>query len=167
LEAEYFRTLFAYTYWVRDRLLDQVAQLSQDEYEADRQLDYKSIRGTLVHALSSEAGYLARWQGRQVDPPINQETVPTVAALRERWAQQEKAMRGFLAELTDEGTKREMRQVSRQTGREVVNPLWVLMAQLVNHFTQHRAEVALAITQLGHSPGDLDFSLYMRERSAA
>jgi hypothetical protein len=32
------------------------------------------------------------------------------------------------------------------------------LAQMVNHSTQHRSEVAVAITEYGHSPGDLDVS---------
>ncbi len=164
MDAEYFRTLFGYHYWARDRVLDQVAKLTQDEYAAPRPLDYGSLRATLVHALSAEAGYLARWDEKPVDSPINEEAVPTAGALRDRWAAQEQKMNAFLKDLTDEGTRREIRQVSARTGQESVNPIWALMAQIVNHGTQHRSEVALIITQLGYSPGDLDITRYLREK---
>ena len=166
MDIEYFRTLFAYTYWARDRLLSQVGQLSQEDYVAPRPLDYGSIRATLVHALSAEAGYLARWKGEPLETPINEETVPTFAVLQEQWVDQQAKMTAFLGGLTDVDTNREMRQVSRSDGRESVNPLWALMAQLVNHATQHRAEVAMTITQLGHSPGDMDVTRYLREKQA-
>lgn len=165
MDADYFRTLFAYSYWAWDRVLNQVGKLSHAEYVAPRALDYGSLRATLLHGLSAEAGYLARWSGQPVDGPINEETVPTFEALRDRWVSQQQTMNTFLTKLTDGDVRREVRQVSARTGREFVNPLWALMAQIVNHGTQHRSEVALTITQLGLSPGDLDLIAYLRGQS--
>jgi uncharacterized damage-inducible protein DinB len=162
VDADYFRFLFGYMYWVRDRILDQVVQLSQEEYVAPRSLDYGSIRATLVHAMGAEVRYLSLWDGKPPETPVNEETVPTAEALRARWAEQEQKMQVFLAGLTDEDCGRDIRQVSGRTGQETVTPLWVMMAQALSHNTQHRSEVALHITQLGHSPGDLDVSRYYR-----
>ena len=39
-------------------------------------------------------------------------------------------------------------------------PLWQALMHQVNHATQHRSEVALLLTEAGHSPSDLDFLRY-------
>jgi uncharacterized damage-inducible protein DinB len=41
-----------------------------------------------------------------------------------------------------------------------------VMAHLVSHGTQYRAEAAWSLTELGSSPGDLDLILYLRARPA-
>jgi hypothetical protein len=40
------------------------------------------------------------------------------------------------------------------------------MTQILNHGTQHRSEAAEALTMVGRSPGDLDFSLFIQQRAA-
>ena len=163
MDAEYFRTMFAFNYWARDRLLKQISELSPEEYTATRPIDYGSIRATLVHNLNAEAGYLARWSGQPLETPINEETVPTAEALKNRWSEEQAKMTAFLAAMPEDGPNREVKQVSR-SGQESINPLWGLMTQFINHGTTHRSEIASTITQLGHSPGDLDFIVYLREQ---
>jgi uncharacterized damage-inducible protein DinB len=158
--------MFGYTSWAWHRVLDQVAQISQDEYVASPLRDYGSIRATLVHALAAEVRYLSVWKGEPAATRPDEATVPTVAELRKVWAEQEEAMEAFLAGLTDQDCLRAITQVSARTGQESTTPLWLLMTQAVTHHMQHRSEIALDVTQLGHSPGDLDVTRYFRERES-
>ena len=158
--ADYYRWLYDYSYWARDRVLAQVAKLDHEAYVAPRSLDYGSIRGTLVHWLAREVIWLARWQGKP-DGLIGESDLPTVAALMERWTQEEARMRAFLGQLTDLQLSDTVHYVSALTNNKYAIALWPMMSHLVNHGTQHRSEVALALTQIGLSPGDLDMVVYM------
>ena len=165
MSAEYFRTIFGHTFWAWNRVLDQVAQVSQDDYVAKPLRDYGSMRATAVHALAASMRYLSIWTNESVGTRPEEATVSTVADLRKVWAEHETAMAAFLAGLTDADCERSITQVSARTGEKSTSPLWLLMAQAINHHAQHRSEIALEVTQLGHSPGDLDVTRYYRERS--
>lgn len=69
-------------------------------------------------------------------------------------------MRAFLQRLSDPILLEVVEYESALSGRRYAIPLWKMMAHLAHHGTQHRSEVALALTQLGHSPGDLDLIVY-------
>ena len=165
MDADYFRTLFDYNLWARDQMLQQVSKLSFDDYVAPRALDYGSIRATLVHNLAAEAGYVARLQGLERDPSIDEAHLQTVDDLRTRWNAEQQKIDVFLKSLSDEDVRREVHIPSNRQGGDT-QPLWAYLAQSINHSTQHRSEIALTITQLGLSPGNLDLMLYLREHPA-
>jgi uncharacterized damage-inducible protein DinB len=159
LDADYFRLLYDYGYWARDRLMVAADGMSDEDYAKPNGFTYGSIRGILTHVLSAEAGYAARWRAETVETPINQETLPTLEALIERWKAEEAKNRAFLSKLSDGDLQREIVSV-RRSGEEVRRPLWLDLAQIVNHGTQHRSEAAEALTMVGRSPGDLDLSRF-------
>lgn len=158
--VDYYRWLYDYSCWARDRVLAQVAKLDHAAYTASRALDYGSIRGTLVHWLAREVVWLDRWQG-QADSLIGESDLPTFHTLTERWAQEEVRMRAFLSQLTNSQLSEAVSYVSALTNKRYAVPLWPMMSHLVNHGTHHRSEVALTLTQLGLSPGDLDLIVYL------
>lgn len=159
LTADYVRRVYDYGYWARDRILTQVSQLDRGAYVADAKLDYGSIRGTLVHILEREATWLARWEGRS-DQLLGEQELPTFETLCEAWSREETKMRAFLQRLSDPMLLEVGEYESILSGRRYAIPLWQMMAHLAYHGTQHRSEVALVLTQLGHSPGNLDLIVY-------
>lgn len=45
-------------------------------------------------------------------------------------------------------------------GKILAFPLWQQMVHQINHATQHRSEIAMRLTELGHSPGELGMSVF-------
>ena len=159
MNAEYFRTVFDYGYWARDKLLAAVTKIPAAEYYAPRPMDYGSIHGTLVHVLGGDSVWYARWHGESPPRLLTPADLPDLATLTDRWAEHEQQVRSYVGGLTDDDLLRAF-DYRNTEGRQLRRVLWETMAHLVNHGTNHRSEVAATATQLGHSPGDLDMIVY-------
>jgi len=156
-------TLYDYNYWANRRILAAAAQLSPEEFVAPQNLSWGSIRDVLVHTLGAEWLWRIRCQEhRSPSTMLDPQQFPTVESIATRWAEEEKAMRAYLASLTEDDLSQPLAYVTT-AGRPFSSTLWHILVHVVNHGTQHRAEIAQVLTQLGHSPGDLDMILYDRE----
>jgi uncharacterized damage-inducible protein DinB len=167
---DYIRTLYDYNYWAHDQILRAVAELSEEQLNAEMHRGQDSIRVTLVHVLSGEWIWLTRWRGTSPEAMLAPQDLPTLDAIRLRWQQEQQQMRAFLSGLREDDLARPVHYISTRNGRHgeaYERPLWQLMVHLVNHATQHRSEIALLLTELGHSPGDLDMIEYYIRNDAA
>ena len=165
MDAEFFRTMFDYSFWARDRLLKAAEGISEEDYARQNGFStYGSIRSILHHTLASEGNYLRRWLGEEGAAPKEDE-LPTVEAVTAYWAQQEAKLRSYVGGLSNADVDREI-VTPRRSGGEFRRPLWQDLVQIINHGTQHRSEAAEALTQAGRSPGNLDSSVYFQEKSA-
>ena len=173
MSAETYRMLFAYNDWANARVLDRAAEVSEADYFSQAPgLSFGSLHGTLVHSYVADVVWLARWQGGQ--PPealssgprsneVAANLVTTLAQLKAAWAEEESKRRIFLDFLADSAVERRLPYRS-STGAPFEDPLEHLMLHSVNHGTQFRTEASVRLTQLGHSPGDLDLIVFLRER---
>lgn len=156
--------LFDYNYWANGRILDAAEGLTEEQYTTTVPgMSHGSIRATLIHALAAEQIWRRRClEGESPTTLVKEADCPTLEALRRLWVAEEAAMRAGLARLTGEALAG--RVAYRTTGgAPMEGTLWQLLAHLVNHGTQHRAEAAVALTAFGHSPGDVDLIIYLRE----
>lgn len=165
MRADQVRLLFDYNYWANGRILDAVEKLSFEQYNANVPgVSHGSVRATLVHALAAEQIWRRRClEGVSPTTLLQEADFPTLEALHALWKVEEAAMRAGLALLTEEalGSPLDYRTTNGSPKKET---LWQLLTHLINHGTQHRAEVAVALTAFGHSPGDVDMIIYFRQR---
>ena len=159
-------TLFEYNYWANARVLNAAANLTSDRFTAPAGLSHSSVRGALVHTLSAEYVWRLRCAvGVSPTMLLDEQDFPAVEVLRGRWAEEERKMRPYLNALTDEALSQTV-HYQTTTGMPYENVCWHLLAHVVNHGTQFRAEAAVALTAYGQSPGDLDLLRYFREKAA-
>ncbi|MBI5954305.1 MAG: DinB family protein [Chloroflexi bacterium] len=154
--------LYRYNRWANKRILDAAAKATDEQFLATNSYPHGGLRGTLTHTLFAEWIWRKRWEGTSPAERIKPEEFPTLDSLRACWMEEEKALDVFVQSLTDERLNSPF-QYKNTRGEPLENILWHVMAHLVNHGTQHRSEAAAMLTELGHSPGDIDFIIFLRE----
>ncbi|WP_053334087.1 DinB family protein [Gemmatimonas phototrophica] len=66
MNSGYARTLVDYHDWARDRMLEAVLALGDDEDNCALGSSFPSVRDTLRHTFGAEVVWLCRWQGESL-----------------------------------------------------------------------------------------------------
>jgi uncharacterized damage-inducible protein DinB len=167
MELGYLRLLYAYDAWANRRLLDHAERLTPAQLRASDDGGLGSVHATLVHMMDAQWVWLDDiWRGKARFAEFDPADFADVGAIRARWAVIEAELQAFVADLAPGGERGPDRIVVYQGDAGAIRrrPLWQLMLHVVNHGTQHRAEVAAMLTRYGHSPGDLDITHYLNLR---
>ena len=152
--------LYKYNQWANALILNATANVTHEEFLAPASFPYGGLRGTLVHTFFAEWVWHQRWEGTSPTRRFQPEDFPAFDSLRTRWAEEEKALMSFVEGLTDEKLESKFKYNSTD-GQPHERILWQVMAHMVNHGTQHRTEAAAMLTDLGHSPGDIDLIVFL------
>ena len=160
MKTDLIRTFYEYHAWANTRILTACAGLSNAQFVAPGSASFSSIRDTLVHTMWAQWNWLLRWRGEPNPPRFDAAEYPDVAAVRQRWEEIERETHDFVAWVDDATLAAVCRYVNSRN-EPMAYPLWQQMLHQVNHGTQHRSEVATLLTEYGHSPGGMDFILYL------
>jgi len=151
-------TLFSHNLWANLRLLERCAELTSEQLDAKVSGAFGSIHDTLQHIVRSEQSYFSRISTGQLhrhsedEPPLTiaemVESVRTTGSGLIEWAPKVQAY--DTVQIDWDGTPREV-------------PKTILLTQVINHATEHRAQIMVILTQLGIEPPDLDSWSYFDE----
>jgi uncharacterized damage-inducible protein DinB len=155
-------TLYNYNQWANAKILNAASNATQEQSLASASFPHGGLRGTLVHAMFAEWIWRTRWEGISPATRLKPEEFPTLEALRARWAEEEKQLMDFVAGVSEERLN-DTFDYRNTSGKPFTKILWQVMAHVVNHGTQHRTEAAAILTDLGHSPGDIDMISFLIE----
>ncbi|MBC8509648.1 MAG: DinB family protein [Anaerolineales bacterium] len=155
-QSDSLTTLFSHNKWANLHLLERCSALSGEQLEATIPGAFGSIRGTLLHIVTSEQAYFTRISTGQprADSDDDMLIADMIKAVHEtgtgliEWAT--KVQADDTVELNWSGTPREV-------------PKTVILTQVINHATEHRAQIMTILTQIGIEPPNLDSWTYFDE----
>ena len=164
-KLELIRDLYQYNEWANGRIVETAEALDSAALEGDGETSWGSVVATMAHVAAAQEAWLARWRtGRNPRPTVEvAQSLASLGDVADLLDGSQAGIREFLAEVTEEALDADLVYLDSAGTAETV-PLWQLMTHVANHGTYHRGEVAAALTALGHSPGDLDFVYWERDR---
>ena len=160
---ETIRSTVGYHFWANERIKNKAAELvlaNPDAYTEDMGIGHGSLHTTLAHMLRAEyvwLGLIKAGTAPQIGFVLAEHQ--TLEALEKVWKKVEVEYLQYLDRIEDEAFE-EIVNTADQNGIITPIPRWRMLQHVLYHSAQHRAEAALILTHLGHSPGDLDFIYY-------
>ncbi len=158
-------TLYDYNYWATRRILAASTQMRPEHFVIPTAHSFGSLLGTLVHILDAECAWrmLLQHDTLAYFDAMKEEDFPTFDSVVQRWNEEERLMRDYLAHLGDDDLSGFVRYTTDE-GDKRERVLWHCLFHLVNHGTHHRSEAAEILTSYGRSPSGLDFTAFLNKR---
>jgi len=175
MKIDEIKLMYEYNDWADERILACCAKVSPEQYAAPTSIGtgHAGLRKTMVHLLDSLWQTRITLQGYYQYPladqaaydatEIHDDTITTFAELRERWTIEKREMRTYIEALTEETLNGMLHYVIPGIKREYV--VWQFLVIDLLHAMQHRSEAATLLTFYGQSPGDIDFPIFLSERT--
>jgi uncharacterized damage-inducible protein DinB len=149
------RDAFGHHIWATLAMLDACAGLSDEQLATTVPGTYGSIIDTLRHLVAADAGYLHLLSDGKV-PEID-EASASIPDMRAAMTRHEPVWSELLAHDLDPA---ETITRHREDGSSSHAPLGVRLTQVTQHGTDHRSQIATALTTLGIEPPDIDVWAY-------
>jgi uncharacterized damage-inducible protein DinB len=151
-------TLFSHNLWANLRLLDRCSELSSEQLATTVLGTFGSIHDTLQHITLAERSYYSRISTGQRYHRSEDSKSMKILEMKEsirksgsgliEWARKVQAEDKVLIDW--DGIPREV-------------PKTIILTQVINHATEHRAQIMVILTQLGIQPPELDSWTYFDE----
>lgn len=157
MNAGDFRNLYEYHFDSNRKIWERcIVPLTDNAFKQKVNYSVGSIRNQTVHMMNVDERWFCGLRGVEIPPFINPTTYKTREAIREKWDEVETMMRAYLSTLTDEDLKQTFEKWT----------VWQTLFHVVNHGTDHRAQLLSALHTAGAATfaQDYFFFAYTPER---
>ncbi|NOT03186.1 MAG: hypothetical protein HOP27_01160 [Anaerolineales bacterium] len=149
MTENFLAKIFEHNNWANEKIIQACIALSDEQLDAPPQSATEgSIRSTLSHLVSAQYGYL-----RILTLPPEERKDRVIL----QFADLQESLKDSgerLLELARDESKLPATRIQTRDGY-YVEP-WVIMAQIINHATEHREQIKSMLTSLGVSPPSID-----------
>lgn len=155
MNTDALRHFYDYHFVENRKIWDRhIVPLSNEQFTQNVDYSHGSVRDQVVHLLSVDDAWFSDLRGvrSQLDPA----DLADRANIRAQWDHVEQTMRTYLAALQDD-----MLSTKPLSGEDEDLLLWQVLLHVVNHGTDHRAQLLRLLNDLGVETADQDYIFYV------
>lgn len=158
-----FRHFFDYHFAMNRHLWNTyILPLSHEQFTRPTSYSVGSVRNHLVHLMSVDDTWFSGLRGVEIPEPLNPDDFDDRQVLRAHWDRVEQSMRDTLAALSDA----RLFEKPFPDGEDKDLIVWQVLLQVVNHGTDHRAQLLRLLNDLGVQTGPQDYIFYVYDTAA-
>lgn len=162
MNAAAIRVLYDYNAWAHAQVWQAMKSLDEEQFTQSFDYSLGSLRDHLVHVASVDARWWARVRGADKLPlRLNPADFPTREDVSRLWSVVYHDISMVLEHMDDDFVTEDITYTAR--GEERTNPAWQILLHVVNHGTDHRAQMLYLLHQLGVKTTEQDFVYYLRD----
>jgi uncharacterized damage-inducible protein DinB len=136
-----------------------IATITDEQFTQDSPYSVGSVRNQILHLISVDTSWFCEMRGVEIPEWLKPEDYPDRASIRAYWDKLEQTQRDYLATLKDE-----MLPEHPFEGEDAVLSLVQVLLHVVNHGTDHRAQILRLLHDLGCETMPQDYVYYTYER---
>lgn len=161
MNIQHLTQLFDYMYWANCQMWQCVISLDEEQLTTDLDYSIGSIRAQLVHMMAIDNLWINfLWHGEVEFLP--EHNFLTLSQIRAEWDALEEEARDYISTLTSD----DLEQWVTPTFQNLP-PLKLgdILMQLINHSTDHRAQILAGIHRVGGHTIAQDYTRYLSQQS--
>ena len=159
MNAHAFRHFYDYHFTENRNVWDSyVITLSHEQFIQTVNYSHGSVRDQIVHLMSVDDTWFSGLRGITIPEPLDPTTFEDRSIIRAHWDSVEQTMRDYLATLQDD-----MLLDKPLDGEDKDLVLWQVLLHVVNHGTDHRAQLLRLLHDLGVKTTSQDYIFYVAE----
>lgn len=161
MNADAFRHFYEYHFTVNRKIWDRyVAPLPYEQFTQEVGYSHGSVRDQILHMMDADETWFAELQGIDPSPRLPAAQGDDREAIRAHWDRLEQMMRDYLEGLDDEALF-EQPIVEPEEDQELI--VWQVLVHVVNHGTDHRAQLLRVLNDLGVETSYQDYIFFVFE----
>ena len=158
MNADAFRHLYNYHFAENRSTWDRyIVPLPREQFTQEIGYSRGSIRNQVVHMMSADNGWFSALRGVDFPKDLVPADLPDRESIRARWDTLEQEMRAYLGILRDEMLF--TKPFAEGEDKDLI--LWQVLIHVVNHGTDHRAQVLRSLNDLGVKTVSQDYIFYV------
>jgi uncharacterized damage-inducible protein DinB len=160
MNADAFRHLYGYHFSENHKIWGYVPQLSDEQLTQEVAYSHGSVRDQILHLIDAEEIWFRELGGMKPSQPFPSCHFDDRKNIRAYWDGVEQIMQDYLQQLRDDMLFSRPIQEPDEDRNLIV---WQVLLHVVNHATDHRAQILRQLSDLGVKTTYQDYIFYVYE----